>query len=141
MAKSSRVFAYVDAVSYSKNTAVLQEQEFAKEYLPFIVNRALSYHEDSVLAANMMNERPSLDPSLQFLFLLNTLRSRKRFAKWIKNTVADDVRLVAEYYKCSLQKAEPLVSLHTSEQLTEIRRRIDRGGSATKPKVSGNDSS
>ena len=100
--------------------------------LPFIVNRAFSYHEDSVLAANLMNERTHLDKRLQALFLLNTMRSRARFSRWLKPTVSDDVREVAEYYGLSLRHARELVSLHTSDQLLSIRRRLEKGGTAMK---------
>lgn len=132
MATSSRTFAYLDALSHSKNRAVLDEPQFAKEYVPFVINRALSYHQDAVLAANVMNERPWLDAALQFQFLLNTLAARKRFSKWLKNTVPNDVRIVAEYYGCSLRHARDIVGLHSVEQMKIIRSRLEKGGAATK---------
>lgn len=128
---SAPIWNYVNALSETKDRSVLDDPDFQKEYKAFIVNRALSYHSDSVLHANMMNERPWLEPALQFHFLLNTLRPRRRIAKWIKPTDSDDVAAIAEYYEISLRKARDLVSLHSSEQLTIIRRRIDKGGVAT----------
>ena len=110
----------------------MDEPEFSKDYVPFIINRALSYHQDAVLAANAMNERPWLDAALQFQFLLNTLATRKRFSKWIKTSVPDDVRAVAEYYGCSLRRARELVDLHSMEQMKIIRSRLEKGGTATK---------
>jgi hypothetical protein len=130
MANNSRLFAYLDALSRTKNQAVLNEPQFSKDYVPFIINRALSYHEDAVIAANWMNERPWLDAALQFQFLLNRLAARKRFSKWIKTTVPNDVRDVAEYYDCSLRHARDIVPLHTKEQMTIIRSRLQKGGVA-----------
>ena len=130
MATNSRTFAYLSALSHSKDRSVMDEPQFQKEYVPFIVNRALSYHQDSVLAANAMNERPWLDAALQFQFLLNILAARKRFSKWIKATVPNDVRLVAEYYGCSSRHAKDLVPLHTPEQMKIIRSRLEKGGTA-----------
>ena len=112
----------------------MSEPQFAKEYVPFIINRALSYHQDAVLAVNEMNTRPSLDVALQFQFLLNILAARKRFSKWIKTTVPDDVRVVAEYYACSTRHAKDLVALHTPEQMKILRSRLEKGGIATKAK-------
>lgn len=132
MAKESRTFEYLSALSHKKDKSVLDEPQFAKEYVPFIINRALSYHQDAVLAANAMNERPWLDTALQFQFLLNTLAARKRFSKWIKATVPNDVRDVAEYYGCSLRHARELVGLHSMEQMKIIRSRLEKGGTATK---------
>ena len=65
--KKSPVFEYVNAVTLTKDTTGLTDPSFEKNYIPFIVNRALSYFQDSVLAANLMNERAWLDKRLQFL--------------------------------------------------------------------------
>lgn len=130
---SSRLFAYVDALSHSKQVSIMDEPEFEKDYVPFMVNRAFSYHEDSVLAANLMNERPFLDKKLQATFLLNTLRSRKRFAKWLKSETDEDIQSLAEYYTCSYRHAKTLLPIHTAEQMKIVRARLDKGG-ATKKK-------
>lgn len=140
MANNSRVFAYLGALSHTKDMSVLDEPQFQKEYVPFIINRALSYHQDAVLAANLMNERPWLDAALQFRFLLNTLAARKRFSKWIKTSVPNDVRLVAEYYGCGLRHAREIVALHSAEQMKIIRRRLEKGGAATKAGTRHDDS-
>lgn len=128
----SRTFAYVDVVSQSKNRAVMQEPEFPRDYQPWLINRAFSYHPDSILAANQMNLRASLDVRLQFLYLLNTLAPRKRFAKWHKPTTADDVLLVAEYYECSVRHARNILPLHSPDQLKKIAATLDKGGKVTK---------
>ena len=96
--------------------------------------------QDAVLAANLMNERPWLDAALQFRFLLNTLAARKRFSKWIKTSVPNDVRLVAEYYGCGLRHAREIVALHSAEQMKIIRRRLEKGGAATKAGTRHDDS-
>lgn len=130
---ASKLWDYLNVVTHTKRVEALDEPEFEKDYQPYLINRALSYHEDAVLAANLMNERSSLDRRAQALFLLNTLRPRKRFAKWIKSETSDDERSVAEYYGCGLRHARELVALHSSDQLTTIRRRLDKGGvTATK---------
>ena len=126
--KKSPVFEYVNAVTLTKDTTGLADPSFEKNYVPFIVNRALSYFQDSVLAANLMNERPWLDKRLQFLFLLNTLRPRKRFSKWLKHNTASDVYVVSEYYGCSTRHALSLVGLHNEDQLAYMKTRLYKGG-------------
>ncbi len=77
-------FEYVDSVSYTKKDIMrgTENDDLAeKSYNPFIVNLALSYHPDSILAANVVNIHSDLPKRVQYLFLLNTLRPRKRFAK------------------------------------------------------------
>lgn len=132
MAKNPRIWAYLRAVQQTKDMTVLQDPDFDKVYEPFIVNRALGHHMDTVLAANSMNERNWLSPELQFMFLLNTIRPRFRKSEWLKTTVSDDVKVVAEYYGCSCRHARNLVSLHTSAQMAYIRSRLDKGGAVTK---------
>jgi hypothetical protein len=137
--KSSRLWDYLGAISYTKDVSVLDDPDFEKVYVPYIINRALSQHEDSVLAAQLMNEHPQLPAPAQFLFLLNTLRARRRFGDWQKHTDSDDLCAVAEYYGLSRRAARDLVSLHTSEQLATVYRRLDKGGTTKNTKVAVND--
>ncbi len=129
MSNPAPIWRYFDAVTFTRDASIVAEPEFGKEYNPFIINRGLSYHEDCILAAAVLNERPWVDKSLQALYLINTLRPRKRYSKWIKTTVSDDAKVVAEYYNVSLRVARDLVSLHSSEHLTIMRARLDKGGS------------
>tara|TARA_R110000868_G_scaffold79333_3_gene225974 strand:- start:469 stop:870 length:402 start_codon:yes stop_codon:yes gene_type:complete len=128
--KSNRLWDYIGAISHSKDPSCLDDMDFEKQYVPFIVNRAFSYHQDSVLAANVMNERPWVDKYLQFRFLSGTLRPRKRYSPWVKNVVSEDVKTVSEYYGCSVLHAKSLITLHTSDQLTHMRDRLKKGGFA-----------
>ncbi len=125
---ASKLFEYIGKISLGQNASLTDEPEFERDYVPFISNRAFSYHEDSVLAANLMNERPYLEKRLQAFFLINTLRPRKRFAKWIKNECDEDVSKVAKYYGCSYRHAKSILSLHTPDQLKQIEKRLDTGG-------------
>jgi hypothetical protein len=126
------IWDILGAVSHTKNMNILEHPDFERNCNTFIINKALSYFEDSVLAANMMNERPDLPKRLQALFLINTLRPRRRFSKWMKaEGVSDDVKYVAEYYQCSQRHAKGLVSLHTPEQMTIIRARLEKGGAGS----------
>lgn len=131
MAKGPRIWDYLSAVTQTKDVSVLRDETFNKDYVPFVINKMLGQHKDCVLAANMMNERPDTPKKAQFLFLLNTLRARfRRNEKSVKHTDPDDVGAVAEYYGCSMNHARDLVSLHTSDQLTIIHRRLDKGGAS-----------
>jgi hypothetical protein len=135
--KNPRIWDYMNAITETKDLSVLTDPDFNKVYVPFVINRGLGQHQDAVLAANQMNIRPDLSPKLQFLFLLNTLRARRRYGNWLKSTVPDDVKAVAEYYDCSLRRAQEIVSLHTPEQLADIYRRIDKGGVLSKGRSHG----
>lgn len=123
-----KLWSILDALSFTKDASIVMDTDFEKEYNPFIINRALSYHQDAVLTANMMNERHHLPPQVQFTFYLSSLRPRKRISKWVKHTIPDDVYAVAEYYDCSTRRAEELLSLHSPEDIQHIHRRLNKGG-------------
>ena len=98
-----------------------------KDYSAYIVNKGLSYFSDTVLYANEMNGRHFLDNKPQFLYLLNTIRPRKRFSKWFKNEIVEDINVISEYFGYSYAKAKQVQNLITSDQLknhaTKIRKR------------------
>ena len=66
--------------------------KFYKEKCAWIINTGLSLSADSVLAANQMNMSSHLDGRLQFTYLLNSLRPRNRYEKWLKNRVSQEVK-------------------------------------------------
>ncbi len=108
---------------------VLVTPEDEKSYVPFIVNRALSNHQDCILLVNELNMVPHIDKKLQYHFLLNTTRSWKRpFKKWMKLEKSDDLELVREYYGYSISKAREALSILSQDQLKEIRKLMDKGG-------------
>lgn len=105
---------------------VLEEE---KKYPAFVVNRALSFHYDCVLQANEMNRFPNLPGTLQYQYLLNTIRGYKRpFRKWEKRETIDDLDAVREYYNYSYEKAKDVLVLLNATQLQEIKKAINKGG-------------
>ena len=106
-------FEYVTAINYTKTNMIVDE-ETEKGYLPYMSNRSLSYFQDTVAVANAMNQYHILDKKLQFDFLINIVRKRKRFSKWIKPEVVTDLEVVKEYYGYSNEKSKtsPVRTLH-----------------------------
>ena len=99
-----------------------------KSYSPFLTNRALSYHNDTVAIANEMNTNHFLDKRLQYEFLLNIIRPKKRYAKWSKKEKGGEVDLIKEYYKYNDIKARQALTILTKEQIGEIRNKLEKGG-------------
>ena len=119
-------FEFVNAVSYTKKDIITDENE--SHYSSFLVNRSLSYFQDSVLLANEMNKYHHIDNKLQSAFLINTLRKRKRFSKWQKHEMASDLKSVMDYYGYSEEKALQVYPLLSGEQLIIIQKKVSRGG-------------
>lgn len=124
----SSPFDYVNEILYGKKNLIVDEFT-EKEYLPFIVNRALSYHYDCILYANEMNQRPFLDKKCQNSFLINTVRSRKRpFAKWVKSEKSEDLECIKKVFNYSDSKAKDVLRLLSEEQIQKLKEETLTGG-------------
>jgi len=119
-------FEFVNSVTYSKKDMMDEVNE--KEYAPFLVNRSLSYHQDCVLYVNEMNKRFDVSHKLQYHYLLNTIRKRKRFAKWSKPELADDLKVVMDYYLVSREKAEEYLKILKQKDIGILKTRMNKGG-------------
>lgn len=106
-----------------------KDENFEKSYPAFVVNRALSFHYDCILQVNEMNRLPSLPATMQYHFLLNSIRGYKRpFRKWEKRETIEDLDAVKEYYGYSNEKAKEALVLLNATQLELIRKELNKGG-------------
>ena len=119
-------FEFSNSITYTKQDIMNDLNE--KEYAPFLVNRALSYHQDCILYANEMNRRFDISHKLQYHYLLNTIRKRKRFAKWSKPELIDDLKIVMDYYSVSRGKAEEYLSILNKSGIETLKKRMKKGG-------------
>ena len=114
--------------SINMNKKNLLDDDPTAKYPAYIVNRCMSGHLDTVLFANEMNRVPNLDPKLQYSFLLNSVRKRKRFSPWLRKDEIRDLDLVKRYYGYSNEKAKQALSILTKEQLSFIKSKFETGG-------------
>lgn len=120
-------FDFVNAIHHSKEQLVCDEWS-EKQYNPFIVNKSLSFGSDTVVQANEMNSRPHLDKRMQFDFLINTVRPRKRFNKWIKADKIDNLEVVKTYFSYNTEKALQAMAILSPEQIQQIKDKMFTGG-------------
>lgn len=120
-------FDYVNSINDTKKDIMIDDMT-EKSYNGFMINRSLSYFPDTVGLANVMNQHHHLDNKLQYHFLINIIRKRKRFSKWIKPETESDIEVIKRYYGYSNDKAKQVLSLLSPEQITIIRQKVDKGG-------------
>ena len=120
-------FEYVTSITHGKKN-IMDSPEKEKAYNPFMVNRSLSYFADTAVIANEMNKYHHLDGRLQYSFLINIVRKRKRFSKWNKPQKHNDIDVVKQYYGYSNEKAEQVLPLLSQPQLLELRKKVNKGG-------------
>ncbi len=120
-------FDFANAINHSKENLIVDDWS-ERQYNSWIVNKSLSYGADTVIYANEMNARPHLDRRLQFDFLINTVRPRKRYNKWLKAETVDVLATVQEYYGYSIDKARQVLPLLSDAQLEHMTNKLNRGG-------------
>ena len=119
---------WLNSINFNKDNLIDEDPSVIKDYPPYIVNRCLSGHLDSVLFANEMNRYPNLDKDMQYSFYLNTLRKKKRFSPWLRKEKVTDLQSVKQYYGYSNEKASQALKILSKQQLDYIKQRLETGG-------------
>ncbi len=128
--KMSNPFDYLNSINYDKTdlmTGTDNDQLAESDYQPFLINRGLSQHVDTIMYANVMNQYPNLDKKLQFDYLINIVRKKKRYAKWAKASEDFDLEAVKQYYGLNTQKASDALRVLTEKQLHLIKEKLKTG--------------
>ena len=120
---------YLKAINTSKEKLMDSEDEqWEKKYPAYIVNKCLAPFQDTIFLVNEMNMNHQIDKKLQFDFLLNTLRTRKRYTPWLKAKKEKYLEYVKEYYGYSNEKAKSALTILNNEQIKHIKKKLNKGG-------------
>ena len=120
---------YLNTINLSKKNLMEDDDPaWEKNYPPFVINKCMSQHMDTILMANEMNQYPGLDKKMQYDFFINIVRPRKRFSPWGKKEKVKDIELVKEFYGYSTEKAMQARRILTDDQLEIIKDKLNKGG-------------
>ena len=120
---------YLNAINHEKKNLMDTDDEmWEKKYPPFIVNKCVAPFPDTIHLVNEMNMHNHLDSKLQFDFLLNSIRPRKRYTPWMKAKKVKDLEYVKEYYGYSNEKAKSALEILNDEQIKTIKNSLNKGG-------------
>ena len=120
---------YLNAINFTKKDLTKSEDElWKKKYPAFIVNKVLSAFSDTIMLVNEMNRNHFIDKDMQFQFLLNSIRQKKRFTPFLKASKIKDIECVKEYYGYSNDKAKSALDILTKDQLKLIKEKLYKGG-------------
>lgn len=127
MSSNTTPFSFVSDISFDKKNIFSASTE--SQYNSFLINRAFSYHIDSLFEANDMNMRPNLWKEAQNSYLLNILVRRKRFAKWAKRVKREeDLLLLCEVLEINMKRANEVFDLLTDDDIEKLKETRDVGG-------------
>ena len=120
---------YLNAINHTKERLLdSEDEEWEKKYPPFIINKCVYPFQDTIMLVNEINQLPHLDKKLQFDFLLNSVRSRRRFSPWLKASRIEDLEYVKQYYGYSNAKAKQALDILTDEQISTLKHKLRKGG-------------
>ena len=120
---------YLNAINFNKKNLMDSEDTlWQKKYPSFIVNKILSSFQDCIMFVNEMNRNHFVDKDMQFHFLLNSIRSKKRFSPFLRANKLKDIECVKEYYGYSNDKAKSALDILTKDQIKLIKEKLFKGG-------------
>ena len=120
---------YLNAINFTKkNLMDSEDKDWVKKYPTFIVNKILSGFQDTVMLANEVNRNHFLDKDMQFQFLLNSVRAKKRFTPYLRADKLKDIECVKEYYGYNNEKAKSALDILTKEPIKLIKEKLFKGG-------------
>ena len=119
---------WLNSINLTKQDITIDDPQTIKKYAPFIINKCMSGHLDTVMFANEMNLQSHLAKDLQYQFYLNSIRKKKRFSPWLRKDKIKNLDVVKSYYGYSNEKAIQALKILSKEQLNYIKAKIDVGG-------------
>ncbi len=119
---------FLTSINNSKENLIEKEPLCEKEYIPFVVNKCLSYFPDTIFYANQINIRSGLDKKMQYDYLRLSVSKRKRFSKWFKEDKNDNIKLIQVYYGYSYRRAKEVLECLTDDNIRTIKDSLKIGG-------------
>ena len=111
------------------SSGALDSTSIDKQYVSFMINRGLSYFNDTILLANEMNRHHGIPAKMQYDFYKGLVRPRKRFSKWAKKEDdSADVKLLMTHYGYSSDRAREILPLLSKENISSIKAIHNKGG-------------
>ena len=120
---------YLNAINFTKKDLTKPEDElWKKKYPAFIVNKLLSAFSDTIMLVNEMNRNHFIDKDMQFQFLLNSIRTKKRYSPFLRASKLKEIECVKEYYGYSNDKAKSALDILTKDEIKLIKEKLYKGG-------------
>ena len=120
---------YLNAINYTKEPLLdTEDDQWEKKYPSYIINKCVAPFPDSLMLVNEINQLHHLDKKLQYDFLINSLRARKRYTPWLKAKKLKNLEYVKEYFGYNNQKARAALDILTDEQIATIKDKLNKGG-------------
>jgi hypothetical protein len=118
----------LNSINLTKDVDLIDEYN-KTDYVPFLINRGMSFYPETILHANFLNSNSHLDRILQYKYYLYSVKKKKRFSKWLSNSkTPEKILIISKFYGISINKAKEITDMITSEDLDNMKNYLDTGG-------------
>ena len=115
----------LNSINQTKVNLIDSDKIAEKDYVPFVVNKCLSYFPDTIFYSNQMNRMSFLDKKMQYDYYIHSISKRKRFSKWIKPEENSDIEIIKEVYGYSDARSREVADLVPMDKLKDL---VQKGG-------------
>lgn len=124
----------LNSINLTKDVDLIDEYN-KTDYVPFLINRGMSFYPETILHANFLNSNSHLDRILQYKYFLYSVKKKKRFSKWLSNSkTPEKILIISKFYGISINKAKEIKDMITSEDLDNMKKYLDTGGTKRSPR-------
>jgi hypothetical protein len=119
-------FDFAKAAGHTKEN--IFDENTKNDYSSYMMNKIFSTYYDTILYANEANMFHNIPDEQNFNYYRGSLRSKNRYAKWVKPAKKDDLKLIQRLYDCDLKIAEQYLELLSEDDITALHELSSVGG-------------
>ena len=98
-----------------------REVENPEKFDPWLTMVYYSLFPDTIYYAQMMNLHSDLESDAQVSYYINSVRPSKRWRKWPKKCVSEDIKLLQEVFGYSENKAKAALAVISKSKMKELK--------------------
>ena len=132
MTTKKGLFDVIGDLSYQKKHLINMSEVSESEYVPYMTNKAFSFHIDSLFYANDMNIYSDLDKAIQYDYYFHSLSKKKRYSKWFKPDNEERVLKIQQFFECNKDVAIEYMNILGKEEIDSIVEKMKSTGGRIK---------
>jgi hypothetical protein len=120
---------WLDNLWTSKTDLIKEDPNNLGDYTPYLINRAMSYFPETIQIAQHMNTLSLLPPEVHYRLWHSLLpKGNKRYARWGKKLIPDNLKLVQDYFGCNNIRAREYLDMLSEDDIHSIQQEMELGG-------------
>lgn len=123
-------FDFLNTINDTKKNLMNIDPGCERIYVPFVINKSLSYFPETLFESNMMNFYNNLSKKMQYDYYLLKLSKKKRFCKWHKDktTNIEEIQIIKAYYGYSDKKAIEASKILSKNEIETLKKLLNTDG-------------